>query len=430
MLAERTAAANDVAAQATAALISPDSNSEESARIAARNPGELSHPKPHLYYWRFFQKLGEECYRTWRWELFASFGVSFVTYLITKGDDPLAGRNFKIALIATVLTLAAFALWHLVRTPWLVHREAGAEQAPARHWSFGIFGVAVVIGLIGGAFALIGYLLVVPAPPVVRIVAPPPPATLAQSQEIPQKVNRKSGLPPSVNGSQPPSARSQTLSPTPPQIAQSPPATFLDRVVQENRSLTPDDRNRLSNELYECDQFMKQSQGVGYKLNQEFGKLNNDRQSGALAKNVDEHIKALRDLSISAMEQYHGLQRLQETWQYFPNQNEYVFGDNPYNAGVGLLANATEGMANALTSWSKIANRDQRDILNIEAQQQEDFEKNLRQFFDWANVSLQRIRQMRQSLDPNGIVQPLSGNAVAPAVSMFLLNSSVRPRNP
>ena len=71
-------------------------------------------------------------------------------------------------------------------------------------------------------------------------------------------------------------------------------------------------------------------------------------------------------------------------------------------------------MANALTSWSKIANRDQRDILNIEAQQQVDFEKNLRQFFDWANVSLQRIRQMRQSLDPNGVVQPLPTNAVAP----------------
>jgi hypothetical protein len=262
----------------------------------------------------------------------------------------------------------------------------------------------------------------------VKIVAPPPPATLAQAQEIPQKANKTSSFPPSVNASQSPSARRQTPSPTPPQVAQSgPPATFLDRVVQENRSLTRDDRNRLSTELYECDQFIKQSQAVGYKLNQEFGKLNNDQQSGALAKNVDEHIKALRDLGIPAMDQYHGLQRLQEKWQYFPNQTEYVFGDNPYNEGLGLLANATEGMANALTSWSKIANRDQRDILNIEAQQQVDFEKNLRQFFDWANVSLPRIRQMRQSLDPNGVVQPLPTNAVAPAVGMFSLNSSATP---
>lgn len=35
---------------------------------------------------------------------------------------------------------------------------------------------------------------------------------------------------------------------------------------------------------------MKQSQAVGYKLNLEFGKLSNDRQSGALAKNVDEQM--------------------------------------------------------------------------------------------------------------------------------------------
>lgn len=205
------------------------------------------------------------------------------------------------------------------------------------------------------------------------------------------------------------------------------PVTFLDRVVQENRGLTPDDRNRLSTELYECDQFIKQSQAVGYKLNLEFGKLSNDRQSGALAKNVDEHIKILHDLDTSAWDRYHGLQRLQEKWQYFTDQTGYVFGDNPFNAGLGLLVNATEGMANSLTSWSKIANRDQQDILNIEAQQQADFEKNLRQFFDWANVSLQRVKQMRQSLDPNGIVQPLPTNAVAPSVGMF--SRVVHPRS-
>lgn len=361
-------------------------------------------------------------------ELLASLVVSFVTYRMTKGDDPLAWRNFKLAFLATAITLAAFAFWHLVRTPWLVHRSVNASSEATIHWSSAVFGIVVLIGLGAGVYLAVGYLIAVPSPPLVKIVAPPPPATIAQAQEIPQKANKTSSFPPPVNASQSPSARSQTPSPTPPQVAQSgPPATFLDRVVQENRSLTPDDRNRLSTELYECDQFIKQSQVVGYKLNQDFGKLNNDRQSGALAKNVDEHIKVLRDLGISAMDQYHGLQRLQEKWQYFPNQTEYVFGDNPYNAGVGLLANATEGMANALTSWSKIANRDQRDILNIEAQQQVDFEKNLRQFFDWANVSLQRIRQMRQSLDPNGVVQPLPTNAVAPAVGMFSLNSSTTP---
>lgn len=122
------------------------------------------------------------------------------------------------------------------------------------------------------------------------------------------------------------------------------------------------------------------------------------------------------------MDQYHGLQRFQDKWQYFPDQTEYVFGDNPFNAGVGLLANAVGGMGGALTSWSKISNRDQQEILNIEAQQQVDYEKNLRQFFDWANGTLQRIKQMRQSLDPNGVVQPIPNQTTAPAPAVFTSN--------
>jgi hypothetical protein len=218
-------------------------------------------------------------------------------------------------------------------------------------------------------------------------------------------------------------AMGQVPSQTSPQAAQSPPAaTFLDRVVRENRGLTPDDRNRLSTELYECDQFIKQSQAVGNKLNTEFGKLSNDRQSGALARNVDDHIRFFRDLDTSAWSQYHGLQRLQEKWQYFPDQTEYVFDDNPFNAGEGMLVNAVEGMVGSLTSWSKISNRDQQEILNIEAQQQADFEKGLRQFFDWANGALERAKQMRQSLDPNGVVQPIPSNTSAPAPAMFSSN--------
>jgi hypothetical protein len=226
-----------------------------------------------------------------------------------------------------------------------------------------------------------------------------------------------------VSEAPPPNAMGQVPSQTSQQAARSsPPATFLDRVVQENRGLTPDDRNRLSTELYECDQFIKQSQAVGYKLNTEFGKLSNDRQSGALAKNVDDHIKFFRDLDTTAWSQYHGLQHFQEKWQYFPDQTEYVFGDNPFNAGEGLLVNTLEGMVGSLTSWSKISNRDQKEILNIEAQQQVGFEKDLRQFFDWANATLQRIKQMRQSLDPNGVVQPIPSNTSAPAPAMFSSN--------
>ncbi|MBZ5694536.1 MAG: hypothetical protein LAN36_04145 [Acidobacteriia bacterium] len=157
-------------------------------------------------------------------------------------------------------------------------------------------------------------------------------------------------------------------------------------------------------------------------MDNEFVKLNSDRQSGALAKNVDDHIRFLKDLDTSAWDQYHGLQKFQDRWRYFSDQTEYVFGDNPFNAGEGLLVNAIEGMAGSLTSWSKISNRDQQDILAIEGQSQVAYEADLRHFFDWVNGTLARIKQMRQSLDPNGVVQPIPTNATAPAPTMFTSN--------
>jgi hypothetical protein len=268
-------------------------------------------------------------------------------------------------------------------------------------------------------------------PPVVLHVPAPilPTITTAQVVGPPENNAARETKPPKTRATtEPPrtpafSTAIQTPPRMPQQAAPSPSAaTFLDRVVQENRGLTPDDRNRLSTELYECDQFIKQSQTVGSKLSAELAKLSNDRQSGALAKNVDDHIRFLRALDAPAWDQYHELQRLQGKWQYFRDQTEYVFGNNPFNAGEGFLVTTADGLPNALTSWSKISNRDEREILDIEAQQQLEFVQDMRQFFDWADGTLLRIKQMRESLDPNGIVQPIPTNAVPPAPSMFMLN--------
>jgi hypothetical protein len=285
----------------------------------------------------------------------------------------------------------------------LVPKHAHPEHGGIRvtSWGYGVWGavilVALVMGISYGAVHGWSHKL---TPVVLYAPAPLPPINTTQ-QVVRTSGNNaaretKTSTPPAHAGashSPAPNNASQTPSQTSPQVAQSqPPVTFLDRVVQENRGFPPDDRNRLSTELYECDQFIKQSQAVGYKLNAEFGKLSNDRQTRALATNVDSHVRFLQDLDTSAWDQYHGLQRFQDKWQYFLNQTEYVFGDNPFHAGEGLLVNAVEGMANALTSWSRISNRDQQDILNIEAQQQVDFEKNLRQFFDWGNGTHERIK--------------------------------------
>lgn len=176
-LAARNAAASQAAAQT-------DERQTEPASAGTLEPHKpVPHAKPHLYYWRFFLEFGQECYRTWRWELLASLVVSFLSYLITAGDDPLAWRNFQIALLATAGTLGGFALWHLVRTPWLVHRSSQAPGESIPHWALGIVGITVLCALIVGGFVSVARLVHQVAPPLVKFAAPPPPVLpVPQSQ--------------------------------------------------------------------------------------------------------------------------------------------------------------------------------------------------------------------------------------------------------
>lgn len=391
---------------------------------------EYLHERVHgtLYYWEYIKRFGKESYHTLR----RDFGITLLLAIITVslawvwGDRTML-QDALLGAEAVVLLYGLITLWHLLHTSLILFRErAHPEYGGVRYtpWGYGVWGAGVVLALImaityGGFYEWLRKL-----PPVVlNMPAPAAPIIRAQQAVNPPESNARhetKTLRPLAQTTEPkiptPNTANQTPQQVPKQVAPSPPpATFLDRVVQENRALTPDDRNRFSTELYECNQFIEQSRAVAYKLNAEFGKLTNDRGSGTLAKNVDDHIKILRQLDKPAWDQYHGLQNFQGKWQYFTDQTEYLFGDNPFNAGVGLLVNATEGMANSLTSWSKISNRDQRDILNIEGQQQVEYEANLGQFFAWTNDTLGRLKQMRQSLDPNVVVQPLRPTAVAPA---------------
>jgi hypothetical protein len=385
----------------------------------------MPHPHEHIkalpYYWEYVKRFGKESWGTLRRDFLVSAIVAVLTVLL-RHEDRTVVQGAILFLEATFVAFSAFALRHLIHVSLILHRERynpedGGIQIISN--AYGAWGIVLLLGMSAGIsdvayelllhkMATIAVTLPAPNPPIITQVMSPPESNSTRETRTPKS-------PAQTITSQPttPSLATQA----PPQT-QATPTTFLDRVVQENRGLTAGDRNRLSDELYAADEFLKQSRSIGYKLNREFGQLNNDRQSGALAKNVEDHVKFFKDLDAAGWDQYHGLQKFQSDYQYFSDQTEYIFGDNPFNAGEGLLLNAIEGMRDQLTSWSKITNRDQQDILSLEARFQSDYETDLRHFFDWVNVSLQRITQMRQSLEPNGVVQPLPTNTVAPAPAM------------
>jgi heme/copper-type cytochrome/quinol oxidase subunit 4 len=110
--------------------------------------------KAHHYWWRFISLFGEQCYKTWRQELFASAIISIATFAITWATNTLAWSTLKTALLATGLTLSAFALMHLVKVPYLLTRPREKPQKIA-----GYFGVFIILCLVAGA----GWVLVMGA---------------------------------------------------------------------------------------------------------------------------------------------------------------------------------------------------------------------------------------------------------------------------
>jgi hypothetical protein len=69
----------------------------------------------------------QECYRAWRGELLASALVVASSYLIARRlYDPAASSNIKIVAEAVAGKLFVFAVWHLIRTPYILHRQTVA----------------------------------------------------------------------------------------------------------------------------------------------------------------------------------------------------------------------------------------------------------------------------------------------------------------
>jgi hypothetical protein len=115
----------------------------------------MSKPKPKTrwawphFYWKMCEHFGLECYKTWRAELLASVVIVVFTSVITQ-----QWKDFKTALLATGLTLGIFAIWHLLRTPWILHRHMHGDSTAEPGKSAGIFGLIALVGIVVGGFQL------------------------------------------------------------------------------------------------------------------------------------------------------------------------------------------------------------------------------------------------------------------------------------
>ena len=104
------------------------------------------------YYWCFFKRLGNECNRTWRGELAAAALTATGTYLLIQRVNAVGWTSFRSAGLSMLIAVWSIALWHVLRTPWLLHKEASSVGAGIRkvHWAHGLFGMVVLAGVLGG----------------------------------------------------------------------------------------------------------------------------------------------------------------------------------------------------------------------------------------------------------------------------------------
>ena len=281
--------------------------------------------------------------------MFASVVVIFFTLVIT-GE----WKDFRTASLATALTLAAFAIWHLLRAPWILERKDSSEEPKEPGFFAGAFGIVVIVGVfIGGYELAIRMWELRPVGTIQSTFAPPPQPIIEKGKSVivhgACKLTAEQ-----INPARLPQPCSGPASPT-----------LRDRVLAINAHMTEGDRNRFSNALSEFEESLKEGESILYRLSNEGNVLQRERQDGTIAKDVKAHQKVLSDIAADGWKYYRSFPALRVKWQtIFSQQTEYIFGDNPDNGGSGLLLNAEEAYriiwgcgtlfkieSKSLTSW-------------------------------------------------------------------------------
>src|SRR5207302_10636827 len=89
--------------------------------------------------------------RTWRGELAAAALTATGTYLLIERVNAVGWTSLQSAGLSMVIAVWAIALWHVLRTPWLLHKEASSAGVTRKvHWGHGLFGMVVLAGVLSG----------------------------------------------------------------------------------------------------------------------------------------------------------------------------------------------------------------------------------------------------------------------------------------
>lgn len=130
----------------------------------------------------------------------------------------------------------------------------------------------------------------------------------------------------------------------------------------------------------------------------ESGLIRSGWQDGSIAKTVDVHIKKMHELDASAWAYSKAFRQVRDKWKYYPDQTDYIFGDNPDNLGPNTLINGIEEYVNFLERWSKIQNKDQQEIRFLLADESNRYDEWMRRFSTWLQGCQQRLGQIKKSI--------------------------------
>jgi len=112
-------------------------------QLAQPVTASLTIEKPRFveYYWLCLKYFGERLWTAKGSELVSAFVFAACVFIASLFfSDAGAAKAFEISVVALVGWLTCYAIAHIFRTPWLLHREKEEKT----HWGFGLAGIAML----------------------------------------------------------------------------------------------------------------------------------------------------------------------------------------------------------------------------------------------------------------------------------------------